>query len=156
MRYEKYIYLNVALMLGAVFWVSESVLHTLFFDEDFSLMPEHANELWMRVLIVLILLLFGWFAQKRTNREMQLELETKEIYRSMIKANNLILNNFMQKMYLFKLAAEESNDFDRELLTLYNQTIDETKRAIKKLEGLDRPSASQIEELIKPGISGQV
>jgi hypothetical protein len=74
----------------------------------------------------------------------------------MIKANNLILNNFMQKMYLFKLAAEESNDFDRELLTLYNQTIDETKRAIKKLEGLDRPSASQIEELIKPGISGQV
>lgn len=150
MLFRKNVYLQMALILSALFWFSESLIHAVFFDEGFTLLPHHADDLWMRILIIGLLLFFGWFAQTRHKHETRLENEKREIYLSMIKANNMILNEFMQKMYLFKLTAEESEDFDKEILGLYNKTIEETKAALRNLEGLERPSAEQIEQRITP------
>jgi hypothetical protein len=42
----------------------------------------------------------------------KLEIERLRVYRSMMKAMNHILNNFLQKMLLFKLTADETVGFN--------------------------------------------
>ena len=49
-------------------------------------------------------------------------------------------------MYLFKLEADESKDFDKEVLAQYTEIINETKAKIKNLEGIDHPQKYTIEK----------
>lgn len=53
-------------------------------------------------------------------------------------------------MYILKLEADDSEDFDQALLKHYNQIIQETKTAINDLVGLEAPSKLNIEEKYKP------
>lgn len=144
-------YLVSAFLFAALFWILESVVHSKVFDEaEFSLIPHESDDLWMRSIIVLMIISYGVFVQSKKNTMLRLELEKKEIYSEMIKANNHILNTFLQKMYIFKLEADDSDDFDKDLLVLYNTTIEETRVAIKKLGGLDTPSKAGIEAKYRP------
>ncbi|WP_297766560.1 hypothetical protein [uncultured Muriicola sp.] len=76
-------------------------------------------------------------------------MEKVEIYTSMLQANNHILNNFLNKMYLFKMEADESKDFDKEILAEYSGIIDETKAQIKNLEGIEKPLKNKIDQRLK-------
>ena len=122
-------------------------MHYLFFDNSsFDLTPSDSHELWMRLTVTGLIFLFGaigdFFSKKLLNKE----TEKWEVYTSMIRANNHILNNFLSKMYLFKLEADESKDFDKEVLAQYTEIINETKAKIKNLEGIDHPQKYTIEK----------
>jgi hypothetical protein len=144
-------YIAYSVILSATFWIFESVVHAYaFHHEPFSLFPHEAHEVWMRSLIFILIIVYGFFIQKSVEKERQLETEKMEIYIEMIRANNHILNNFLQNMYIFKLEADQSEDFDKEVLQLYHQIIQDTKQAIQRLEGLDKPSKAGIEEKYNP------
>ncbi|MEN8761229.1 MAG: EAL domain-containing protein [Thiogranum sp.] len=64
----------VAIALSMLFWVGDSVLDGMFFENTgyFSeLWPHEPKELWMRCLLVTGILLFGIFAQATTNRQVR-------------------------------------------------------------------------------------
>ncbi|MEN8802700.1 MAG: EAL domain-containing protein [Thiogranum sp.] len=64
----------VAIALSMLFWVGDSVLDGMFFENTgyFSeLWPHEPKELWMRCLLVTGILLFGIFAQVTTNRQVR-------------------------------------------------------------------------------------
>ena len=125
----------------------ESTVHYFFFDHSsFDLAPSDTHELWMRLTVTGLIFLFGAIGEFFSNKLLNKETEKWEVYTSMIRANNHILNNFLTKMYLFKLEADDSKDFDKEILSQYTEIINETKAKIKNLEGIDDPQKNNIEE----------
>jgi len=62
--------------LGLVFWFLETTIHAYVFHRGSFLeetLPADANELWMRFLVILILILFGIFAQFMINQRRLVE-----------------------------------------------------------------------------------
>ncbi len=78
----------------------------------------------------------------------KLEIERLRVYRSMMKAMNHILNNFLQKMLLFKLTADETAGFNPEVLEQYDKIIDEATAQINALNCLTNPDEDNILETI--------
>ena len=63
-------YVWVGILFGVFFWLIESTLHVLFFSEDSfasQLFTMDNHELWKRALIVVLLTLFGCYAQRGIN-----------------------------------------------------------------------------------------
>ena len=56
----------------------------------------------------------------------------------------------MQKMQLFRNEAENSKDFDKDVLTLYDQMIDDTVAQIRNLENVQDLSKTNIEKRYRP------
>ena len=140
----------LSLAFAFTYWLLESVVHyKIFHDSSFKAVPTDLHELWMRFTVTVLIILFGVISEIYSKKIIKKEIEKWDVYTSMIKANNHILNNFMQKMYLFKLEAEESKDFDKDVLSRYSEIINETKAQIKNLEGIENPQKQQIEDRLK-------
>ena len=115
-------------LMAVIFWFFDTSIHHFVYKEpQFEFIPSDFNELWMRLVIVFLLLLFGIFADFFTNKIMfkQKQLEVVHLYSSMIHTSRHILNNILNQMQLFKLEALKSKDFDREIIELYDNTIKE-------------------------------
>jgi class 3 adenylate cyclase len=71
--------------LAAAFWVAESLLHTFVFDSgslDITLLGESdPNELWMRLLIVISFVGFGWIAERSLRAERRLKEDADRLNR---------------------------------------------------------------------------
>ena len=71
--------------LGAAFWLVESLLHTIVFDSgslDVTLLGEHdPNELWMRLLIVIAFVAFGWVSERSLQAERRLRDDADRLTR---------------------------------------------------------------------------
>jgi len=78
------------------------------------------------------------------------EKEKREIFDATMAAVQHILNNFLNKMLLFKMAAEDSKDFDKETLDLYDDVIHEAEMQIKILSSTQELTAKQIHQSIYP------
>jgi len=52
----------LALGLAFVYWFAESVIHRFVYAEQFfEVVPSDVNEFWMRLLIILLIVAFGFF-----------------------------------------------------------------------------------------------
>ena len=78
----------------------------------------------------------------------QTELEKKEIYVSMARAAQHVLNNLLNQLQLFKLAADQSSDFDRNILDMYDGVTNEAAELIVRL--------ASVKELNDKNIMGSV
>jgi adenylate cyclase len=71
--------------MAAAFWVVESLLHTFVFDSgslDVTLLGENdPNELWMRLLLVIAFVAFGWVAEKSLRAERRLKDDSDRVNR---------------------------------------------------------------------------
>ena len=149
-RYEHHFSL-IAIVVAIAYWLFDSIIHLFVFGElEFELIPSETNELWMRCMIFFLLVFFGIYADFQTNKLKVSERKKIEVYETMIKATHHILNNYLNRMMLFRLEAEKSNDFDPNVLAKYEETIDETVKQIKKLENIDDPDAKTIEKRLNP------
>ena len=110
------------------------------------MVPSESNELWMRIVIILLIILFGIFADYYSKRliDTQRQIESLRIYRSMLFATNHILNNLLNQMMIVKIEAEECKDFDKKVIALYDDAIDEASALIKNLSQIDKISEEHI------------
>ena len=57
------------ILISILFWILESSVHYLMFDEEkFEFIPSDVNELWMRLIIVFLIVSFSFFADFKSNR----------------------------------------------------------------------------------------
>lgn len=148
---NKHFALWLILPFVLLFWLVESAIHYFIFGEHgFEIFPHDINELWMRFLIISLLIVFGLVVDRYTNKILQKEAEKEEIYITMLNAAQHILNNFLNSMMLFKLKAEESDDFDKKVLQTCEKVIESTKLQIQNLEGINNPNKETIEKRYKP------
>ena len=141
----KYQFTAISISIAVLFWFSDSLVHYFGYSEQaFEIFPSDFNELWMRCVIVVLIVALGVFADHRTG------LDKAAVYRAMLGATNHILRNHLQNMNLFREAAENSKDFDKDVLKQYDEMIDETVAQIRNLENIQEPSKTNIEDRYRP------
>ena len=142
---KKYQFTAISSSIAILFWFSDSLIHYFGYGEQaFEVYPSDLNELWMRCVIVVLVVAFGVFVDYRTG------LDNVAVYQAMLGATNHILRNHLQKMIVFREEAENSNDFNKDVLKLYDQMIDETLARIRNLENIQEPNKTNIEERYRP------
>lgn len=102
------------------------------------------------VITFLFIFIFYLIDKVRINRLNQIEMEKLKIYRSMLKSTHHILNNFLNQMMIFKMEAENTSEFDPNILALYDKIINDAKIQIEALGKIDKISAKNIENSIFP------
>ncbi len=106
----------------------EKVLAFLHSFETYEL-----DEFIIPAFIILICLNLDFSRQKR---EDMIDKERVKIYRAMLMSTHHVLNNFLNKMQLFKLRASRVPDFDKEIVDLYDASMQEAKAQIEALSAI--------------------
>ena len=139
--------------ISLIFWFFDSFVHHYLYGEpEFEIIPNEFNELWMRSTIVVLIAFFGMFAdffiKNIVVRDKQLEVA--RTYNGMIDASLHILVNLLNQMQLFKVEAQKSKDFDREVIKYYDNAIEEASLLIDKLSVLHDITETNIGTTINP------
>ena len=125
-------------ILAIIFWLFESLVHYLIFEESqFEFIPGELNELWMRLIIVLLIFFYGLFVDFFIDRIVHKQLEVARTYNEMIFASRHILKNLVNQMHLFKVEAIKSKDFDRNIIEYYDNSINEAANLIDTLSRIE-------------------
>lgn len=143
----------MASFIALIFWFLDSFIHYFVYGElHFEVIPDDFNELWMRALIVVLLVSFGVYADYSTRKLLikEKQLEATRIYESMRYASQHILNNLLNQMLLFKLEAMKSQDFDKEILALYDHAIEEAQDLIQRLSAVEHITDENIWASVDP------
>jgi hypothetical protein len=98
----------------------------------------------MRCVIVVLIVAFGVFADYRSG------FDKIDVYQAMLGATNHILRNHLQNMLVFREEAENCTGFDRNVLRLYREMVDETVAQIENLENIQEPNKANIEDRYLP------
>jgi hypothetical protein len=152
---KKIKYSVAASIIAFVFWFLDASIHYFVYGESqLEFIPTDFNELWMRTVIVLLVILFGVYADSSTRKLLikEKQLEATRIYDSMIYASQHILNNLLNQMLLFRMEALKSNDFDREIIKLYDNAIDEATNLIQRLSQVKNITGENIWASVDPVI----
>jgi len=102
----------------------------------------------------ILIISFGIYADYSTRRLLikEKQLEATRIYDSMIYASQHILNNLLNQMQLFRMEALRSNDFDRGIIELYDNAIDEATDLIQRLSQVKSITGESIWAAVDPAI----
>jgi len=140
-----------AVAFAAIYWLMESTLHHLVFDgTSFEFWPSDANELSMRLTIVVLIVLFGCYADGRTRALLHKEREKQQIFNATVGSAMHIINNLLNQMQYFKMRAEGSSEFDRATLELYDRTMDEGQELLERLSSVDELDENAIRMAVHP------
>ena len=143
----------IAFIIALVFWFSDSLIHYFLYSEStFEMIPDDFNELWMRTVIILLILLFGVFTDNYSRKMVivQKQLEANRIYKSMTHATHHILNNLLNQMQIVKLEALKCDDFDKNIINMYDSAINEASNLISSLSQVKNISEESIWASIDP------
>ena len=73
----------------------------------------------------------------------------------MVQAAQHVLNNFINKMQVFKITANKTPEFDKEILSQNEQVIAEAVSQLKALSTISNIDGRSISESVAPRSSGQ-
>jgi len=135
----KYKYSIAALVMALVFWFFDSSIHYFVYAEnEFEFLPSNINELWMRSLVVILMVFFGFYADwsQKALMAKEKQLEANLIYQSTMNANQHILNNLLNKMQLFKTHAMKLEGISDDHFKECDEAIEEAVFLINKLSKL--------------------
>ena len=151
---SKHYFLKIAAPFALSYWFFDSAIHFFIYGEmEFELIPSDFNELWMRAAIFIMLVSFGFFADRHTNQIIEKDNEKFEVYESMLGATQHILNNFLQSIVLYNELAAKRNDMDEKTKALFERAILSTTDQIESLKDIEKPSKETIEERFLPKVS---
>ena len=139
-----------AVILSLIFWLVESVIHRFIFSEAFELIPSDLNELWMRLVIVVLIIGFGLFAESQTNKIVAAEIEKHEIFVATVSSAQHILNNLLNQLQLIIYDVDKADKLSDETRTQLEQSIRESKEHIDKLSAVVELNAETIKESVRP------
>ncbi len=81
------------------------------------------------------------------------EAEKAKVYKAMIRANQHIFNNFLNKIEFYKLKTEETNGYSKEILMLFDQIVENTIEQVEALSKLDSINENSIINSYYPKIA---
>ena len=138
---KRTMFTTAGVVLALVFWFFDAAVHHFIYGEpEFEFVPRDFNEFWMRLVIVILVVLFGVFADYFTSKIMfkQKQLEMAQIYGALIHPSRDILDNLLLQMQLFKNEASKSQDFDREIIRYYDNSIAQLSELVATLSKVER------------------
>ena len=83
-------------ILSLIFWLADSAIHRFIYAEEaFELIPTDIDELGMRILIIVLLIIVGLVGDSRANKVDALEREKREIYVATVSSTQHVMNNLL-------------------------------------------------------------
>ncbi|MDK2857616.1 MAG: hypothetical protein PWQ29_271 [Verrucomicrobiota bacterium] len=148
---REYKWTLIGLILAMGLWVLSVRFHLDLFEAFISYLRHHEYaEIDKFIPPILLFCIFATIDLACRHQKIRIEIEKLKVYRSMLKAMNHILNNFLHKMLLFKLTAEETEGFDPEVLKQYDTIIAEASAQINALEAIEKPAEETILRTVEP------
>lgn len=149
---KKYRWIITGLTLSIILWLAAAGLKLNLFESFVFCLNRHEHlEIDELIFPAALFYVFLMIHLVRRHHRNLIEIEKLKIYRVTLKAMNHILNNFLQKMLLFKLTAEETKGFNPEILKQYDTIIREATAQIDALECITDPDEKIILQTIEPG-----
>jgi hypothetical protein len=148
---ERYRFSLIGLWLAVLYWFAESVVHRFVYRETmFEVLPSDVNEVWMRLLIIVLIVAFGLFADNRARRIKKTEQEKHEVYVATVRSTQHILNNLLNQLQLAFLDLEKEHCLESETRRLLERSIREGKQQVERLSSLSEVSSDSIEDSVRP------
>ena len=148
---ERHKFSLLGLGLALLYWFGESVIHRFIYAEEFfEVMPSDVNEFWMRLLIIVLIIGFGFFADNRARKIKRSEREKHQVYVATIRSTQHILNNLMNQMQLAFLDLDKEHCLESETRKLLERSIREGKQQVERLSSVSDISSESIEDSVKP------
>lgn len=147
----------IGLSLSVIVFLSTIILGADIFELFISTLERFERFEIDEILIpIAIFGVFAFIDMVRRLKANQIEREKIKIYKAMMSAIHHILNNFLHQMQLFKMTAEDTPGFDHEVLSLYDQVIDEASTQIGVLGSITRIDEVSISTSVSPQSHAQV
>jgi hypothetical protein len=137
--------------LAFLYWFAESVIHRFVYAEEFfEVVPSDVNEFWMRLLIVVLIISFGLFADNRARKIKASEQEKHAVFVATVRSTQHILNNLMNQLQLVFFDLEKEHCLESETKTLLEKSIREGKEQVERLSSVSDISSESIEDSVRP------
>ena len=141
----------LGLALALFYWVAESLIHRfVYFEDAFEVIPSDANEIWMRLIIIVLILGFGIFADNRATKIRQKEAEKREVFLTTVRSSQHILNNLLNQMQLALFDSDGRPGLEAETRKLLDRSIKEGKEQVECLSSVTDMDGDLIEESVRP------
>ena len=149
MRQYQWIWIGFVLSLGLYI-----LLHLTGWDwfEKLALLFDHYDHYEVDELFIsgIVLAVFFIIDVNHRKKRAEIELEKAAIYKAMLTSTQHVMNNFLNKMQLFKFTAEGIPDFPQEILAKYDEISQEATAQIKALNNITHISPEVIAESVAP------
>lgn len=99
---------------------------------------------------LLVLLISGSINIFIASRDKDAKLQKYRLFKAMLNSLHHIINNFLNQAQIVKIEAEKSRDFNKDILILYEEIIDEASELTKSLESADYLDEESIADSVKP------
>jgi hypothetical protein len=127
----------MALAVATLYWIAESMVHRFVFEEEaFELIPLNFNELWMRVLIVVLMICFGVFGDAWSRRLVAKEDEKRQIFIATVSSTQHILNNLLNQIQVVFLKMDDEYRVDAETRDMLKQSLRDAQKQVQKLSAV--------------------
>lgn len=143
-------FLIITIFLGIILWLTDSLVHHFFFGQELKIIPDEANELWMRGTIVSLLILFGTYIDYHHKSVLTHEKEKLIIYQATIHSTQHILNNLLNQMQLLRMEIDSPGKYKDELTATFEECFSEGKELVQRLSSVDTLTAEDIMNSVNP------
>ena len=141
----------VALAVATLYWIAESMVHRFVFEEDaFELIPSNFNELWMRVLIVVLMICFGVFGDAWSRRLVAKEDEKRQIFIATVSSTQHILNNLLNQIQVVFLKMDDEYRIDAETREMLKRSLKDAQAQVQRLSAVTKLDEDVIRESVAP------
>jgi hypothetical protein len=141
----------MALAVAALYWMAESMVHLFVFDEEvFEIIPANFNELWMRVMIVVLIICFGVFGDAWSRRLVAKEDEKRQIFIATVSSTQHILNNLLNQIQVVFLKMDDEYRIDAETREMLKRSLKDAQVQVQKLSAVAQLDEEVIRESVAP------
>ena len=129
----------ISLIFAAITWLGESLVHYFILDhgQPFELIPSDSNELWMRLIICSLIVIFGIYVQTHANKKMDVEEEKMRTLKATMNTVEDRLGNALAGIKLLLAGAEKSNLVNKETYQKATILIDDAFEDLRKLSSIE-------------------
>ena len=148
---SRYRTILLGFLVASCFYLSAVLFDIDYFEGAISALQtlEHL-ELDEFIIPLLILALFVVVDNRNNRRLHRIEAEKVKVYTAMLSSTQHVVNNFLNKMQLFRISAEETEGFPPDVLELYDEIIDEAMQQIKALSSIAEIDEASILDSVAP------
>ena len=137
--------------VAAVYWVLESLIHRFAFLDSYraAFLPTDGNELWMRLSIVVLIIVFGIYADIQIGKLLAKKRETQDVFIATVSSTQHILNNLLNQMQLALFDSDGNASMDDETRMKIKQALVEGKEQVTRLSSITEIDEATIRKSIE-------
>lgn len=139
------------ILFAILLYLLSLAFHLDLFELSISLLREfehfEIDELILPLVIIFICFVADILKHRKNHK---IESEKVKIYKAMLSSSHHILNNFLNKMTLVKLSAEENKDFPKEVIEIIERASIEASVQIKALSNIEEVDDQSILDSVFP------